>query len=207
MTITISHTLIIIAITAIISFIGFSNRSLEAKLLFYPAAINKGQLYRFVSYGFVHADMGHLLFNMFTLYFFGNSIEGLYNPYLNGFGFVAFYLLALIASIFPSYLNNINNPSYGSLGASGAVSAVLFAYILIAPWSNLYLFAAIKIPAIVFAVGYILYSLYAQRRARDNINHGAHLWGAAFGIGATLFLYPHLASLFIERLLSPPFLG
>ncbi len=207
MTINITHTLIIIGITVIISFIAFSSRTFKAGLIFYPPAIKQGHLYRFISYGFIHADMGHLLFNMFMLYFFGKSIEGLYNPYLDGFGFVVFYLLALVVSILPSYLDNINNPAYASLGASGAVSAVLFSYILIAPWSNLYLFAAIKMPAIVFAIGYVAYSFYAQKKAQDNVNHSAHLWGAAFGIAATLYLYPHLANRFIERLFNPPFLG
>lgn len=201
-----THTIIIIGITAIVSFVAFSSRQLKAQLIFYPPAIKQGHLHRFISYGLIHADMGHLLFNMFTLYFFGNAIEDLYRPFLGGFGFVVFYVLALIASIIPSYLANINNPAYASLGASGAVSAVLFAYILIAPWNMLYIFGAVPIPAIVFAIGYIAYSLYAQKRARDNVNHGAHLWGAAFGIGATVMLYPQLVNRFINLLLNPPFL-
>ncbi|MBS9782149.1 MAG: rhomboid family intramembrane serine protease [Gammaproteobacteria bacterium] len=204
---TITHTLIIIGITAVISFVAFSSRQLKAQLIFYPPAIKRGQLYRFITYGLIHADMGHLLFNMFTLYFFGNAIEDLYQPFLGGFGFVAFYVLALIASIIPSYLANINNPAYASLGASGAVSAVLFAYILIAPWNMLYIFGAVPIPAIVFAIGYVIYSLYAQKKAQDNVNHGAHLWGAVFGISATILLYPQLVNRFIKLLLNPPFLG
>ncbi len=201
----ISQTIIIIAVTTIISFIAFSNRRLKAELVFYPPAIKHKQFYRFITYGFIHADTTHLLFNMFTLYFFGTAMENIYRPFLGGFGFVAFYLLALIISIFPSYLRHINNENYASLGASGAVSAVLFAYISVAPWQMLYLFAAVPIPAILFAVAYVAYSMYAQKKAQDNVNHGAHLWGAAFGVIATIILYPNVVNYFIDKLLSPPF--
>lgn len=205
MPIAINHTVIIIAITVIVSFVCFSHRALRNRLIFWPPAIKEQQFYRFISYGFIHADGGHLLFNMFTLYFFGAAIEGLYNHYLGGFGFVIFYLLALVISIVPSYLSNINNPNYASLGASGAVSAVLFAYILLAPWSMLYLFGVVPIPAIIFAIAYTAYSIYTQKRARDNVNHSAHLWGAAFGIAATTALNPKVIPYFFEQLISPNF--
>lgn len=205
MPIDINNTNILIAITAIISFICFSNRSLKAQLIFYPPSIKAGQIYRFITHGFIHADMPHLLFNMFTLYFFGRVMETLYSQYLGGLGFYVFYLSAIVVAIFPSYLQHRNDANYASLGASGAVSAVLFSYILIAPWSKLYFFGAVPIPAIVFAIGYVAYSIYSQQRARDNINHSAHLWGAAYGIAVTIALRPDFAGLFIEKLLSPSF--
>lgn len=199
----INHTIIIIAITTLVSFICFSNGKLKEQLIFYPPSVKQGQLYRFFSYGFIHADGMHLLFNMFTLYFFGSLIELLYQRYLGMFGFVLFYLAALLVSIFPSYLANINNPNYASLGASGAVSAVLFAFILIAPWEMLYLFGIVPIPAIIFAILYTAYSIYAGKRGRDNINHSAHLWGAAFGVLATIAMKPDLLTVFWVRLLTP----
>ncbi|PID66792.1 MAG: rhomboid family intramembrane serine protease [Gammaproteobacteria bacterium] len=200
-----SHTLIIIAITGVVSVLAFSNCKLRGQLIFYPPAIKQGQLYRLITYGFIHADGAHLLFNMFTLYFFGTAMEALYRPFFGGFGFVIFYLAALLVSILPDYWRHRHNSTYASLGASGAVSAVLFAYILVAPWQMLYLFAVIPIPAIVFAAAYIAYSIYAQKKAQDNINHGAHLWGAAFGVIATIVLYPGVVNHFIARLLNPLF--
>lgn len=201
----INHTVIIIIITAVISFSCFSNRGLKNRLIFYPPAIKSGQIDRFITHGLIHADMNHLLFNMFTLYFFGTAIEDLYKPYLGGLGFVTFYLLGIVVAITPSYLKHINDSNYASLGASGAVSAVLFAYILLAPWNLLYFFGIVPIPAIVFAVGYIAYSIYSQKRARDNINHSAHLWGAVFGIAATIALKPQVANRFFGLLLNPHF--
>ncbi len=201
MPITLNHTTIIIIVTAIISLICFSNRQLQSQLLFYPPAIKSGQVYRFITHGFIHADTNHLFFNLFTLYFFGTAIEDLYQSYLGRFGFVIFYLLAIVVAIFPSYLKHINDSNYASLGASGAVSAVLFAYILLAPWSVLYFFGVIPIPAILFAVAYVAYSIYSQKRAKDNINHSAHLWGAAFGIAATIALEPKVVGYFLQQLL------
>ena len=198
---TVSHTLIIIVITAIISFIAFSNRTVMNRLIMWPPAMQRGQYDRFITYGFVHADSTHLLFNMFTLFFFGRAIENFYRPYFGGLGFVLFYLAALVVSMLPSYLKHKDDPNYLSLGASGAVSAVLFAYILFAPWNLIYVFF-IPVPAIIYALLYTAYSVYAAKRGQDNINHSAHLWGAAFGVIATIAIEPALIQRFIAKLLS-----
>ena len=200
-----NHTIIIIIITVIVSLLAWQNDKLFKRLIFYPPAVNQGQWDRFLTHGFIHADSTHLLFNMFTLYFFGRAIEGLYSSFLGGFGFVAMYLLAIIVAIIPSYLKNKHNPNYLSLGASGGVSAVLFAYILIAPWNTLYLIAVLPIPAIIFAIAYVAYSIYANKKGNSNINHLAHLWGGAFGVVATILLEPNVIPHFINALLHPSF--
>jgi membrane associated rhomboid family serine protease len=136
-------TLIIVAITCLVSFLSFSNEKLMGDLIFYPTAItNNNQWYRFITSGFIHADIQHLAFNMFTLYFFGKSWEFAYVEELgvSEKWYVIMYLGALIVSQIPSYLKNRNNYRYSSLGASGAVSAVVFSMILLMPWSTLYVF-------------------------------------------------------------------
>lgn len=198
---TVSHTLIIIAITTVLSFIAFSNSAVMNRLIMWPPAMQRGQYDRFITYGFIHADGTHLLFNMFTLFFFGRAIENFYRPYLGGLGFVLFYLAALVVSMLPSYLKHKDDPNYLSLGASGAVSAVLFAYILFAPWNLIFVFF-IPVPAIIYAVLYTAYSVYAAKRGQDNINHSAHLWGAAFGVIATVAIQPSLLQRFLEKLLN-----
>lgn len=197
------HTTLIIIITVIISLLAWQNKALFNRLIFYPPAVSQGQWDRFVTHGFIHADSMHLLFNMFTFYFFGRLIEGLYRQFLAGYGFVVFYIVAIIVAMIPSYIKNKNNASYLSLGASGGVSAVLFAFILLQPWSMIYLFAIIPIPAILFAVAYVAYSIYANKRGGSNINHMAHLWGGAFGVIATISLQPQILPHFINELLSP----
>ena len=196
---TFSHTLAIIVITSIVSFMAFNNQVVMNRLLMWPPAMQRGQYDRFITYGFVHADGMHLLFNMITLYFFGRAIEHFYRPYLSGMGFILFYLLALVISILPSFIKHQHDARYMSLGASGAVSAVLFAYILFAPWNLIFVFF-IPVPAIIYAVLYTAYSIYAARRGQDNINHSAHLYGAAFGVIATIAIQPQVLNEFIYKL-------
>lgn len=200
-----THTTLIIIITVLVSLAAWQNKALFNRLIFYPPAVSSGQWDRFVTHGFIHADSMHLLFNMFTLYFFGRAIEGLYRKFAFGYGFVVFYVLAIVVAMIPSYIKNKNNASYLSLGASGGVSAVLFAFILFAPWEMIYLFAIIPIPAIVFAIAYVAYSIYANKRGGSNINHMAHLWGGAFGVVATIILEPTILLQFFNALLSPRF--
>lgn len=201
-----NHTTAIIIITVIISLIAWQNRTLMGRLIFDPISITRFKQYdRFVTHGFIHADGMHLLFNMFTLYFFGRVIEKFYIGRFGALGFVGFYVLAIIVAIIPTYLKNKNNSRYLGLGASGAVSAVLFSFILFSPWQTLYFFGILPLPAIVFAVLYTAYSIYADRRGTGNVNHSAHLYGAAFGVIATILIEPTLALHFILALLNPSF--
>ncbi|KRG46344.1 hypothetical protein ARC20_05690 [Stenotrophomonas panacihumi] len=196
-------TLILIAITAIVSWMAFSNRKLADRLVLWPPAIDRRREYdRLVTYGFVHADWMHLIFNMVTLYFFGRSIEyAMVQITGTWLTYPLFYLAALVVSILPSYLKNQKNPNYISLGASGAVSAVLFAYILLDPWTRLYLFfIPIPIPAIFYAVFYVGYSIWMDRRGGDRINHSAHLAGAAFGVLFMVAMAPGVVPAFLAQL-------
>jgi membrane associated rhomboid family serine protease len=198
-------TLLIIAVTCIVSFSAFNNRELAEKLILWPPAVQRGQYYRLLTHGFIHADQSHLLMNMFTLFFFGRAMEPLYERILGPAGFALFYLSAIVVAILPTYFANKDNPAYRSLGASGAVSAVLFASILFQPWGVLFLFGNVPVPAILFAVAYVGYSIYSERRQADNINHSAHLWGAAYGVAFTVVAAPQVISYFLEQLTHPSF--
>ncbi|MEO6799489.1 MAG: rhomboid family intramembrane serine protease [Rhodanobacter sp.] len=198
-------TLVIIAITSIVSFMAFKNSRLMNDLILWPPAITRQREYhRLVTYGVVHADFGHLLFNMFTLFFFGRAMEPFYTGMLGTLGFALFYIGGLVVSILPTYLKNRNNPDYRSLGASGAVSAVLFSYILIAPWQQI-IVLVIPMPAIVYAVLYTAYSIYMDRRGSGNVNHSAHLWGAAYGVLFTILVNHRVLPHFVDAVLHPRF--
>ena len=199
-----NHTVTIILITVVISLIAFSNQKVMNRMLFWPPALQRGEYDRFISHGFIHADGAHLLFNMITLFFFGSVIESFYRQYFFDMGFVLFYLGGLIAAIIPSYLKHKHDTHWASLGASGAVSAVLFAYILFEPWKLIFVFF-IPVPAIIFAVLYVAYSIWSGKRSNSNINHSAHLWGAAYGIVMTIILEPKLIPHFLNKLLDIPF--
>lgn len=200
-----SVTLIIIAITCAVSFVAWSNpRMLEALILWPPAVSRNNEYYRLLTYGLVHADGMHLLFNMITLYFFGRVMEQFYNAAMGNFGFAFFYVLGLLASILPTYAKNKDNAQYRSLGASGSVSAVLFSFILFQPWAIIGVFF-IPMPAIVFAALYLGYTIYSDRKGADNINHSAHLWGAVYGVAFTLIMEPRVFGFFLDALSRPSF--
>jgi len=130
--------------------------------------------------GFVHADLGHLLFNMVTFYFFAFPLE----RFIGTIPFLILYFAGLVFSHTCTYVKQRNNPEYASLGASGAISAVLFAFIVYFPTTTLMIIPIpIPIPAILFAIGYVAYSYWASLQSRGRINHDAHLCGALSGLG------------------------
>jgi membrane associated rhomboid family serine protease len=180
-------TVIIIIITVLVSLAGFRSQKVIDDLIFYPPAIsNNKQYYRFITCGFIHADPGHLFFNMYAFYLFGNITEEIFDAIFGNYGkllYIIMYVLALIACIIPSYLRNITNSGYRSLGASGAVSAVVFAYILFNPLQGIGLiFIPIYMMGFLFGIIYLLVSYWLDRKGGGRINHSAHIWGALFGI-------------------------
>lgn len=198
-------TIAIIIITAIISFTAFNNDKITNDLIFWPPMIKeKHQYYRFITSGFIHADIAHLAFNMITLYFFGRAMEVFFIAKIGKVGFLLFYIAGIIVSEIPSFIRHRNNYQYRSLGASGAVTAVLFSFILLAPWQTLYVFF-LPVPAIIFAALYVGYSIYMDRKGGDNVNHSAHLWGAVWGIAFTLLMDPNVLPHFLDQLMRPSF--
>ena len=198
-------TFFLIGITCLVSWMAFNNRKLMDRLILWPPAIDQHRQYdRLVTYGFIHGDFMHLLFNMVTLFFFGQQIEQLMTRVMGIWAYPVFYVSALVVSILPTYLKNQKNPNYLSLGASGAVSAVLFAFVLLAPWSTIGVMF-IPMPAIVFAVLYVGYSIWMDRRGGDRINHSAHLAGAAYGVLFMAIMEPRVLGIFLEQLGNPSF--
>jgi len=183
----ITITLIIIIITAIVSFVSFSNQKLLDDLIFYPPAVTKQhQWYRFITHGLIHADGMHLVFNMLSLYFFGPFVEDAFAQIFgeNGKWFYLFlYVSALVIAILPTYFKNKDNYYYRSLGASGAVSAVIFAGLMVSPLTSVMLFfIPIPIPGFIFAPLYLLLSAFLEKKGGSNINHSAHIFGALYGL-------------------------
>lgn len=200
-------TLAIIILTCIISITAFNNRKVIDDLIFSPVDVQqRNQWYRFITCGFIHADFMHLGFNMLTLYFFGRVMEKVYFEAFNlpKYTYLVLYITALIISEMPSYIKHYNNNQYRSLGASGAVAAVVFAFILLAPWATIYVFF-IPVPAIIYGALFLVYSAYMNKKGGDNINHSAHFWGAIVGVVFTIIVQPSVLNIFIQNLLRPSF--
>lgn len=200
---------IIVALTCLISFFLMENRDGKSALIFHPVTVKqKNQWYRFLSSGFIHADMWHLLINMFVLWSFGNALEAYYYPAALGDSSLVKYLIlyfgGIVVASIPSYMRNQNNPSYAALGASGGVSAVVFAVIIFEPWQNLYLYGVIAIPQILAGVGYLYYSWVKDKKSNDNIGHMAHFTGALWGFLFTGLMNPNLFTHFVRKTLEGP---
>ena len=186
-----SITLIIIIINVLVSLAAMNKERLMDQLIFYPPAVtHDNQYYRFFTSGFIHADFGHLIFNMISLYAFGQMVENGFNQIFGESGrllYLLMYLLALPASLLPTFAKNKHNSYYRSLGASGAVSAVIFAGLLMTPQAGVGMyFIPVYIPGFVFGPLYLIISAYLDRKGGSNINHSAHIWGALFGVAFLL---------------------
>lgn len=198
-----SITLALIVITCVISFYALNNNSfLESWMMNPYKVMQRGQYYRLLTSGFIHADFGHLFFNMFSFYFFGSQIESIFTQLFGGAGalyLVLFYLAGIIISDIPTLLKHKNDPGYNSLGASGGVSSVIFGAILFFPLNKIYLYGIISFPGFVFGILYIGYSVYESRRGAGRINHDAHLYGALFGILFMGVVYPPVIPAFFAQ--------
>lgn len=204
-----SITLLIVIVTSLISFQAFNNINLKNTLLFRPTLIkDRKEYYRFISSGFIHADMMHLLVNMYVLYQFGEQIENvfitIFQPAVGRIIFFVFYITAIIVSSIPTYFRHQDNFSYAALGASGATSALVFAFILFAPWQW---FVFPPLPGIILGFAYLAYSSYMDKKGTSNIGHNQHFWGAIYGVSFMILTLaikrPDILSRLMDNLFHP----
>ncbi|MCF6240201.1 MAG: rhomboid family intramembrane serine protease [Bacteroidales bacterium] len=199
-----SITFFIIILTSSVSIYAFNNRQLFDKFKLNPyMVVNRKEYNRIYTHALLHADWGHLIFNMLTLYFFGGMVEKYFIMIFPAgkLMYALLYAVGILISALPTVLKHKNNHYYNSVGASGAVSAVLFAGILFDPHMSIFImFIPIPIPAFLFGIAYLVYSQYMSRQNRDNINHDAHFYGAVFGFTFPIFLKPALIGYFFTML-------
>ncbi|QRM90661.1 rhomboid family intramembrane serine protease [Lacinutrix sp. WUR7] len=178
-------TIVIIVANVLISYKGFSDFNFFEKYKFQVGAIKRGEKFRMFSSGFLHVDTQHLLFNMLTLYFFADIVV----QDLGTLSFVLVYVGSLMLGSLLSLYFHKDEYHYSAVGASGAVTGILYSAILLRPEMSLYMFfIPIPIPAYVFGIGYLLYSIYGMKNKTDNIGHDAHFGGAIGGYIITLLL-------------------
>ncbi len=196
-------TMAIIAANIIVSLKGFNDTYFFDRYKFGIGAIKAGQKERMLTSGFLHVDISHLFFNMFTLYFFAEVV-------INGFGsgkFLIIYFISLVAGSLLALFFHKNEPYYSAVGASGAVTGILYAAILLQPNMQLgIMFIPIPLPAYVLGIGYLLYSIYGMKSRLGNIGHTAHFGGAVGGYVSTLIFMPSLlvTDTFMVTILAVP---
>ena len=188
-------TIIIIAANVIISYKGFGDFGFFEKYKFNVGAVRRGEQFRLFSSGFLHVDNAHLFFNMFSLYFFADIVIN----DLGIFSFLIIYIGSLLLGNLLSLYFHKDEYHYSAVGASGAVMGIIYSAILLQPGMSLYMFfIPIPIPAYLFGIGYLLYSIYGMKNRVGNIGHDAHFGGAIGGYVITLIL---ASWLFEENLL------
>lgn len=153
-----------------------SSRGLYTELWFYPP-IALFRPWTVVTYMFLHADLGHLFFNMIGLFFFGPRLE----ERLEARSFLWLYFIsgiggALFQTIFAS--------AAPMVGASGAIFGLLTAYAYFWPRDKILVMFVIPMEIWLAVSLYVAYSLFAGMGSTSGgIAHFAHLGGAAVGFG------------------------
>jgi membrane associated rhomboid family serine protease len=182
-------TLAIIAANALVSFKGFNDQYFFERYKFGIGAIQSGQKERMFTSGFLHVDLSHLFLNMFTLYFFADVVIS----WFGAFKFILIYFVSLLAGSLLALFFHRQELYYSAVGASGAVTGILYSAILLQPDMQLgIMFIPIPLPAYVFGIAYMLYSIYGMKKRLGNIGHTAHFGGAIGGYAATLLFKPEL---------------
>ena len=195
-------TIFIIAVTVLFSYKGFNDLLFFRKYEFHIGSIRAGEQIRMISSGFLHADLGHLFFNMFTLYMFAPVVINFFDE----FSFILIYMISLVFGSLLTLVMHKNDYNYRAIGASGAVTGIIYSAILLQPDMMLGLFYVIPIPAYLFGIGYLLYSIYGMKAKNDNIGHTAHFGGAIGGYLITILKEPAMLTdnTFMVLLLAIP---
>ncbi len=201
-----SFTLLVIIFTCIISIAAFNNREIMSRFQLNPySVIHRGEWFRVITHGFLHADYMHLFVNMFVLFMFGNAVEEYFRAYFREKAILYLTLMyfgAIMFSVIYTLQKHKNDMWYNGVGASGAVSAILFSSVLFQPLTSLCLYGLLCLPGFIWAIVYVVYSYYMGRKGIGNVNHDAHLYGALFGIAFTLMLRPSTAIEFFNKVMN-----
>jgi len=187
-----SVTLVIVAITVLVSILANGNRSLKEKLVFNAYLVKHSkQYYRIFTHAFIHSGWMHLLINMWVLYMFGINVEKEFAAKFPNNGLISYVILyfgGIAFASLPAMLKHKNNPRYNALGASGAVASILYAFIILSPISRISLYFMVPLPAFIFGILYLWYEYAMDKRSKGNIAHDAHFYGALFGIIFMVFI-------------------
>lgn len=156
-------------------------------LPFWSPATGQFKPFQIITYMFTHYDLGHVFFNMLSLFFLGPSVEMGLGPKR----FLGLYMISGLAGLaahflvwyLPFFMGTAAEPQFSVLGASGAVFGVTIAFATLYPDRELMLlFPPIPIKAWVMALILVGIGLYSGLTgAGGNIAHFAHLGGALAG--------------------------
>lgn len=181
-------TFFLIITNFIFSYRGFKDYSFFTRYKFQVEQVMVYKDYkRLFTSGFLHIGWMHLIFNMLALYFFSSGLIS----YIGAGEFILVYVAGILGGNLFSLLIHKNDSFYSSVGASGAVFSIMFSSIALFPGMRIGLFfLPLSLPAWLFGLGYLLFSIYAIRSRSDNIGHDAHIGGGLTGMLLAVLLHP-----------------
>lgn len=180
--------IILIIINVLFSYKGLTNNLFMEGYTFGVDRILINKDYkRLITSGFLHVSWLHLIFNMFSLLAFSGQVES----YLGPLQFLIVYMISLIGgNLFALYIHR-NHGDYRAAGASGAICGIIFASIALFPGMGIGVFMLpVSIPAWLYGLVYVLFSIYGIRSKAGNVGHEAHLGGAVAGMVIALLMHP-----------------
>ncbi len=183
--------LLLVAAITVVSLAGFLRPSLVDRYLFDSRAILRGHQYeRMLTSSFLHAGLGHLAFNLISLYSFGLGIERVYGAA----SFLLIYFSGVLGGAFFSLWLH-RDEAYRAVGASGGVCGVIYAAIFLLPGTSVYIFfIPYPVPASVYAILFLGISIWGMQSRFGHIGHDAHVGGALVGLAVTTLLHPGIVA-------------
>ena len=186
-----------------IYFDGVEEYGLEGVFGLWPIQHPNFRPFQVFTHMFTHASIGHIFFNMFSLWMFGRTLENIWGPKR----FLLFYFVcglgsALVHSVVQyfqyqeirqvleaakavgdtEYVDYIMSLPIFAVGASGAVMGVMVAFAYLFPNTELWIYFAIPVKAKWVILALIAFDLfYGLGKTTTGIAHWAHLGGAATG--------------------------
>lgn len=146
-----------------------------------PLFPDKQPLQSMLTSMFLHGGLGHLLFNMWSLWIFGNNVE-------EAFGHIRYVLLYLIGGVVATMAFVFANPgsTVPLVGASGAIAAALGAYLVLFPGHRVLTLLGwflVPLPAAIFLT---LWFFAQFGFAGSSVAWEAHVGGFLFGLVVAL---------------------
>jgi membrane associated rhomboid family serine protease len=166
----------LIIANVVIFLVTMSSPALFRLFMFVPA-LTPVRPWTIVTYMFLHAGFGHLLFNMLGLFFFGPRLEAR----LGGRHFLSLYFVSGVMGAILSFFT----PYSAIVGASGAVFGIFLAFAVYWPRERVYIYGLFPVQSRVLVAIMTLLALFGGfGGSGGGIAHFAHLGGFAGG-----FLY------------------
>ena len=152
---------------------------LTLRLALFPNAVLRGEWWRLITYGFVHANLYHILVNSIALFQAGDFVEYVYGSRR----YAVIYSVALVGGGIAAYTATVGNPVF-TLGASGAIMGIFGAMAVLAfrlpPLRKELLRAAIVPVILTLGIGFFT----------PGISNAAHIGGLISGVLAAAFITP-----------------